>query len=196
MFGHMNQKQNIFNMAVSMIIVSVMLLAAVFVFLITWYHENRSAGTVGGRENESTVQTFLDTIDRLGSGTGGSTTEDAKKASDEEAIHIVEGDDRISNRYGKASHLSYTSSIRYTEADLEKLNADGLRITRNEIFARHGRMFNDRDLQDYFSAQSWYIAKYPADEFDDKLLNETERYNVDLIRSFELNIGVNTQLTK
>ena len=196
MFRNMNQKHNIFNMAVSMIIVSFMLLAAVFVFLITWYHENRFTGSVGRRENESTVQTFLDTIDRLGSGTGGSTTQEDQRGSAGEAIRIVNGDDRISNRYGKASHLSYTSTIRYTQADLEKLNADGLRITRNEIFARHGRMFNDRELQDYFSAQSWYVARYSADEFDDRLLNETEKYNVDLIRSFELNIGVNTQLTK
>lgn len=31
-----------------------------------------------------------------------------------------------------------------------------LRLIRNEIFARHGYIFNSKDLQQYFGAQDWY----------------------------------------
>ena len=34
-----------------------------------------------------------------------------------------------------------------------------LEIMRNEIYARHGWVFNRRDLQDYFGRQSWYQPK-------------------------------------
>ena len=40
--------------------------------------------------------------------------------------------------------------------DLEGKTGEELRIARNEIYARHGRRFNDKTLQWYFDAKSWY----------------------------------------
>ena len=39
-------------------------------------------------------------------------------------------------------------------------------IARNEIFARHGRMFKDPDLQAYFNSKSWYTPIYTPEQWD------------------------------
>lgn len=106
-----------------------------------------------------------------------------------EKIYLVKGEEKKSNKYDRTDKLSYTDSIRYTKADLEHLDRNGLRITRNEIFARHGRMFNDQELQKYFDGQSWYVAQYSPSDFDDSCLNDVEVYNVNLILSYELERG-------
>lgn len=69
-----------------------------------------------------------------------------------------------------------------TDADLAGLSADELRLMRNEIFARHGHVFNDPALRAYFSAQSWYR---PANGNDAVQLSAIEQANVAKIRAFE-----------
>ena len=64
-------------------------------------------------------------------------------------VYLIQGNEKSSNRYEKADHLSYTTVTKYTLEDLSILDSYGLKITRNEIFARHGRMFNDQELQEY-----------------------------------------------
>lgn len=64
-----------------------------------------------------------------------------------------------------------------------------MKITRNEIFARHGRMFNDQELQEYFKRQQWYVPQIAANDFDTSCLNEVEKYNVNLISVYEEQIG-------
>jgi hypothetical protein len=78
------------------------------------------------------------------------------------------------------------SSSRYlTAADLQGLSAAQLRLARNEIYARHGRMFTSPDLISYFSGKSWYHGTIPADSFDESTLNTYERHNVTLIQEAE-----------
>ncbi len=54
--------------------------------------------------------------------------------------------------------------------------AQQLRILRNEIYARHGRIFESRDLRDYFGARSWY---HPAAKYRDDMLSKPE---TDMVR--------------
>lgn len=72
-----------------------------------------------------------------------------------------------------------------TEADLAHLSKEQLRLARNEVFARHGRKFETEDLNAYFSAQSWYNGTLTAEQFDDSVLNEYEKANLDLIKQVE-----------
>ena len=65
---------------------------------------------------------------------------------------------------------------------LGELFTEDLRILRNEIFARHGRIFKDAELQKYFEAQSWYA---PNPEFTDDSLSETEYKNLSFIKEAE-----------
>lgn len=117
---------------------------------------------------------------------------DSGESGDEKnEIYLVKGEEKKSNKYERADKLSYTDCVKYTRKDLDHLDEYGLRITRNEIFARHGRMFNDQELQKYFDSQPWYVAKYAPGDFDDSCLNDTEVANVELIVKCELERGYN-----
>ncbi|MEO7538614.1 MAG: YARHG domain-containing protein [Pyrinomonadaceae bacterium] len=65
---------------------------------------------------------------------------------------------------------------------LGDLFAEDLRVLRNEIYARHGRVFKDKELQKFFDAQSWYK---PDPEFKDEMLGEIEVQNLGKIRLAE-----------
>jgi hypothetical protein len=69
-----------------------------------------------------------------------------------------------------------------SQADLEGKDAATLRLARNEIFARNGRIFNDAGLRAHFEKFDWYQATSY-----EPTLNEVEKKNVALIRRFELN---------
>lgn len=72
-----------------------------------------------------------------------------------------------------------------TDTDLMGLTAAELRLARNEIYARHGCLFRDPALTEYFAEKTWYnpVAGRSATNFDS--LTDTERYNVSLIRAYE-----------
>ena len=69
-----------------------------------------------------------------------------------------------------------------TDETLGALFAEDLRVLRNEIYARHGRMFKDAKLQKYFETQSWYKAN---PDFKDDQLNEIETQNLAKIKDAE-----------
>ena len=66
--------------------------------------------------------------------------------------------------------------------DVRGLLPEDARRLRNEIYARHGRRFQDPKLQRYFASFSWYR---PNDSFRQSQLNETERANATLISQYE-----------
>ncbi|MDR2809426.1 MAG: YARHG domain-containing protein, partial [Tannerellaceae bacterium] len=68
------------------------------------------------------------------------------------------------------------------ENDLRGLSKAQLRILRNEIYARHGYIFQSKDLQEYFSQQSWY---QPRSRDVTHLLTATEKKNVEFIKIYE-----------
>ncbi|MGG1846214.1 TcaA 3rd/4th domain-containing protein [Bacillus wiedmannii] len=85
-------------------------------------------------------------------------------------------------RYVYNGFIFPDSDIRkLTSADLAYLSKEQLKIARNEIYARHGHMFQTKDMQAYFSKQSWYRENpYFAGK-----LTDIESYNVELIKSRE-----------
>lgn len=66
--------------------------------------------------------------------------------------------------------------------DLVGMDAATLRLARNEIFARNGRIFNDAALRTHFEKFDWYKATSYEPS-----LNQIEKLNVALIRQFEMN---------
>lgn len=72
------------------------------------------------------------------------------------------------------------------KSDLKGLSAWELRIARNEIYARHGRLFQDQELQDYFDEQDWYSGYIDPEDFvDSKELTKLERRNAKFISEYE-----------
>ncbi len=85
--------------------------------------------------------------------------------------------------------LPDSSSRLYSESELEKLSNYELYIARNEIFARHGRMFNNEDLQAYFGSKDWYHPTVEAKDFDESVLNSTEKKNIETMAKIENDRG-------
>ncbi|HSU12760.1 YARHG domain-containing protein [Longimicrobium sp.] len=72
-----------------------------------------------------------------------------------------------------------------TFEDLQGKSSWDLDVLRNEIYARHGRRFENRALQSYFDSQPWYKGVYSPDRFREDQLNPVERANASLIREFQ-----------
>ena len=68
------------------------------------------------------------------------------------------------------------------EGMLRGLSLHELRLLRNEIYARHGRVFKTLWLQQYFGGQAWYD---PNDEFKDESLTGADKTNVETIVAYE-----------
>lgn len=76
----------------------------------------------------------------------------------------------------------------YTMDEIIQLPIDGLRLARNEIFARHGYSFKDEELKNYFSQWSWYEPTDISSEEIENILNNYEKQNLQLIREIESQI--------
>lgn len=97
----------------------------------------------------------------------------------------TEADEAVLNEYiFPESHFQYLK-----EWELEGLSKEELKIARNEIYARHGRMFQDDSLQAYFNSCSWYTPSIAPEDFKESMLNEVEIANRDLIVSYEKEMG-------
>ncbi|MDR0219986.1 MAG: YARHG domain-containing protein [Lachnospiraceae bacterium] len=81
--------------------------------------------------------------------------------------------------------LPDSSARELTDSDLRGLSPEELRLARNEVYARHGRVFRDEGLQAYFDAKPWYqsLPKLPLDT--DPVLSALEIANVNFIISYE-----------
>ena len=84
-----------------------------------------------------------------------------------------------------ASYILPDSSTRYlSDSEVSSLSKEQLDLARNEIFARHGYVFQTQKYADYFNSKSWYV---PNPSFSGSLddLNAYEKYNVQLIQKYE-----------
>lgn len=69
-----------------------------------------------------------------------------------------------------------------TAEDFSGLFTEDLRLLRNEIYARHGRVFKTKILNDYFSEQTWYR---PDLNYSDAILTAIESNNLKAIKEAE-----------
>ena len=139
-----------------------------------WYkplytEANFNNGLLNAVEN-SNVQAILDREHAIGSPYTGATVVPASTAT---GGYVVPGSD--------------TRLI--SDADLSGLTAWGLFVARNEIYARHGYIFQTPSLAQHFGAQGWYVPRFTSDNFDEGSLNATERANIQTIRDREAAIG-------
>ncbi|MCU6761667.1 Uncharacterised protein [uncultured Roseburia sp.] len=82
------------------------------------------------------------------------------------------------------------SSEKYlTESDISGLTADQLSIARNEIYARHGRLFKDEKIQAYFDKKDWYHGTVQPEDFTLDMLNDYEIANGQLLLEYEKEMG-------
>ena len=56
---------------------------------------------------------------------------------------------------------------------------------RNEIYARHGYIFQDESIRQHFENTDWYQGTVSSDQFDTSVFNDYELANIDLIVQVE-----------
>ena len=78
-----------------------------------------------------------------------------------------------------------SNTVLLEEEDLFNCSDNQLTIARNEIYARHGRQFKDVYLTNYFESCSWYEGTVSPEEFDEAVLNQIEKDNVQIIKRAE-----------
>lgn len=82
--------------------------------------------------------------------------------------------------------LPLSSTVLLKEEDsLLNFSDNELTIARNEIYARHGRQFDSAYLQSHFETCSWYEGTIPAKEFDESVLSQIEKDNLQTIKEAE-----------
>lgn len=82
-----------------------------------------------------------------------------------------------------------SSEFEVMEVSCDGLTAEECRIAKNEIYARHGRMFSDPVLQNYFDFCSWYVPSVAPEDFTEDMLSEVERQSIRGIEAYEGYMG-------
>lgn len=73
-----------------------------------------------------------------------------------------------------------------SEDEVRAVETDKLMVGRNEIFARHGYIFEDEGLKKHFGSTSWYQGTVQGNQFSaDAVFNDFEKKNVELIKKIE-----------
>lgn len=90
---------------------------------------------------------------------------------------------------------AYTNSADYvipdsswrilTDADVAGLTVQEVNYAKNEIYARHGRLFVSEELQAYFDSKSWYFGTVEPENFTEGMLSEIEKENVTFLSGVE-----------
>lgn len=119
-----------------------------------------------GETEAQTVQKSPET----GADTGGSTEE---------------GERYPVGRKGDEYILPAAETHVYSAAELSGLSREELRLARNELYARHGRIFQADDLNRYFMEKEWYEPSKAADVFDVSVLSRTESDNLKAVLEAE-----------
>ena len=105
--------------------------------------------------------------------------------NEDQEIYIYKNDESVYTGCGESYYIIPDSSSRYlTKEELYQYDKSSLGFIRNEIFARHGYVFKNRDYRNYFTSMPWYL---PDSKFKGTLkeLNPVEKHNVELIQSIE-----------
>lgn len=102
-------------------------------------------------------------------------TEDSSKTAEPEEIA---GD----------TYLFPSDRMYIKDEHLDSLTREEIALIRNEVFARHGYIFQKEPYKSYFSSMPWYI---PDEDFTDSAFSEIEKANVDAIVIYESKKGWN-----
>lgn len=87
------------------------------------------------------------------------------------------------------------SNSRYlSNDDVKNLSIQQVNYAKNEIYARHGRKFTSRELQEYFNSKPWYSGTIDAATFDanyQNYFNDYEIKNTEFLSKVEYSMSPN-----
>ena len=77
--------------------------------------------------------------------------------------------------------LFETDKKYYTKEEFESEPMLIIHLAKNEIYARHGYIFTNKDLYNYFMGCIWYSPTCDGTDFDDSIFNEYEKANLEIL---------------
>ncbi len=92
--------------------------------------------------------------------------------------------------YDSQDQYLFDSANKYiTNEYLQGCTRDEITVILNEIYARHGYIFKDAELREYFNSQSWYHGTVQTLEEAAEEFNSIEQKNVDTIYLYQKSMG-------
>lgn len=119
-------------------------------------------------------------------------TQEPSDAGDEEEFEDFDDADDVEegDAYEDEEYIFPNSDSEYlTKSDVKGMSKSQINLAKNELYARHGRKFKSKELQDYFESKSWYEGIYSPKQWDKKgdsyFFNDYEIKNRDLLKKYE-----------
>lgn len=81
--------------------------------------------------------------------------------------------------------LFETDEKYYTKEEFENEPMLVIHLAKNEIYARHGYIFANEDLYNYFMGCIWYSPTCDSTDFDDSVFNEYEKANLEILTNLD-----------
>lgn len=174
------------NVWVSVAVIIGILLVAIIVLTVFMVVTGRSAGNTGSSSSKyhaDSTQSDVKPQDSddyiqdvsLDEFSIGGSSDDSSASDNAEAAEVAMED---SNGY----ILPDSDSRKLKKSDLAGMTAQQLSYAKNEIYARHGRVFKSSELQDYFNEKDWYEEN---DDFKDEDLSKKEAENAEFIDAYQ-----------
>lgn len=134
------------------------------------YHADSTQSDVKPQDSDDYIQDV--SLDEFSIG---ESSDDSSASDNAEAAEVAMED---SNGY----ILPDSASRKLKKSDLAGMTAQQLSYAKNEIYARHGRVFKSSELQDYFNEKDWYEKN---DDFKDEDLSKKEAENTEFIDAYQ-----------
>lgn len=172
-------------------------LAVAIVFMILLFavgilKEKKNSEQIAGTTN---VETTQKTEESSREQTSGKVTDNESETASGEAKNDekVTDETKEETASGKVAFdedadyvLSESDTRYYTKSELSALTKKQLAIARNEIYARHGYIFEkNKEMKEYFEGKSWYKGTTKSSNFDESVFNKHEKKNIETIVALE-----------
>ncbi len=96
-----------------------------------------------------------------------------------------EGTRQVTDVACYCQYLFDTDKKVYSASDFKGLSPEVIHIAKNEIYARHGYSFKDKEIYNYFMGQIWYTPSILPKDFTEDIFTETEVKNLDMLNSLD-----------
>ena len=118
------------------------------------------------------------------------STEDEDDWEVDEEEDEVEEEEEEDEDLADSEYIFPNSDSEYLKkSDLKGMSKSEINLAKNELYARHGRKFKSKELQEYFNSKSWYHGIYSPKQWDKKgdsyFFNKYEIKNRNLLKNNE-----------
>lgn len=140
------------------------------------------------KNTEKFVRDILDS-QTVGVDDNSGTEQSGENTENIENTKNIENTENIGNLANEGYILPDSGSRYLDKSEIQHLSKEELRLARNEVYARHGRRFDDVSLQEYFNSKAWYSGTIAPSDFTESMLNEYEIQNTRMISDYEKEMG-------